>query len=77
MALHGSIERLRLDRSRCAGELRMSGVVALRHCRIAFHMSVPSFVVFFYDSLHQFHNCFHSSIGLMMVWAGCYVVDIQ
>ena len=47
MALHGSIERVRLDRSRCAGEPRMPGVVALRHSRMAFHMSVPSFVVFF------------------------------
>ena len=47
MALHGSIERVHLDRSCCAGELCMPGMVALQHSRMAFHMSVPSFVVFF------------------------------
>ena len=54
MTLHGSIEQVRLDRSRCAGELRVPGVVALRHSRMAFHMSVPSFVVFFYDPFINF-----------------------
>ena len=43
MVLQGNMERVRLEKNLCAGELCIPGVVALRHSSMAFHMSVPSF----------------------------------
>ena len=43
MVLQGNMERVRLERNLCTGELRIPGVFALRHSSMAFHMSVPSF----------------------------------
>ena len=43
MVLQGNMERVCLEKNLCADELCIPGVVALRHSRMAFHMSVPSF----------------------------------